>query len=318
MLAALDRLRILPLEVNARARAAIELPDFAGSTLRGAFGRALKDAVCVTSHRDCPACRVADDCAYPAIFEDQAVHPYRIDPPQGGATIEAGAPFSFVVTLIGRAVEWMPAIVDAAVRMGESGLGRARGGFDVERVAVRVPSRVGSTETLVAAGEPLAFLAGARASPVTPAAFRLEVEPARSSRFSIEFPTALRLVEDGDVVAAPTFALLVRALLRRAASLLREHEGVLLDLPDAEREELRARAASVSLVASDLARVDQVRFSARQHRTMNLFGMRGRVTFEAREGDVDPLLPLLALGVAIGVGKGTTFGLGRMRVTGAE
>ncbi len=314
MLSALDRLRILPLVVEARARAPIALPAFSGSTLRGAFGRALKDAVCVTSHRECDACRVADDCAFPAIFEHAVAHPYGIHPPAATAGFAPGDRFSFDVTLIGRATEWMPAVVDAAARMGERGLGVSRGAFDVTRVTAAAPA---GAPLVIAEGEPLAFVRTARAATFAPSAFLPMVEAARSPRFAIELVTPARLVEDGAVVESPSFASIIRALLRRAATLLREHEGVPLDLTAADRAALRACAARVSTVASDLERVDQVRFSARQHRTMNLFGVRGTIAFEVEGGDAAPLLPLLALGAAIGVGKGTTFGLGRMRVTGA-
>ncbi|HKQ08167.1 MAG TPA: CRISPR system precrRNA processing endoribonuclease RAMP protein Cas6 [Blastocatellia bacterium] len=70
------------------------MPAFLGSTLRGAFGHALKDAVCLMSHRDCSHCLVADRCIYPYLFEtpapadvpqlrgqQQAPHPFILAPP---------------------------------------------------------------------------------------------------------------------------------------------------------------------------------------------------------------------------------------------
>lgn len=82
-------------EIHLRATAAAQLPAFPGSALRGAFGHALKRAVCVMPHRDCDRCLVASRCIYPYIFEtpwpaalaerhrDQqnAPHPYVLDPP---------------------------------------------------------------------------------------------------------------------------------------------------------------------------------------------------------------------------------------------
>ncbi|HYL97917.1 MAG TPA: CRISPR system precrRNA processing endoribonuclease RAMP protein Cas6 [Blastocatellia bacterium] len=72
------------------------LPAFLGSTLRGAFGHALKQAVCVMSHKACERCMVEDRCLYPYLFETppptdavllkgqkQAPHPFILTPPFG-------------------------------------------------------------------------------------------------------------------------------------------------------------------------------------------------------------------------------------------
>ncbi|MFN3717139.1 MAG: hypothetical protein ACK4R8_10495, partial [Thiobacillus sp.] len=71
----------------------MRLPEYAGSTLRGAFGHAFKRTVCVTREKDCKACPLYRGCAYPAVFappapESHAVQkfsdipaPYVIEPP---------------------------------------------------------------------------------------------------------------------------------------------------------------------------------------------------------------------------------------------
>jgi hypothetical protein len=89
--AALDLSRY---ELTLRASESVSLPAFLGSTLRGAFGHALKEAVCVMNHRDCVKCLVADRCIYPYLFETpvppdvpqlrgqaQAPHPFILTPP---------------------------------------------------------------------------------------------------------------------------------------------------------------------------------------------------------------------------------------------
>lgn len=80
--------------LNLRACAATTLPSFLGSTLRGAFGHALKQTVCVMDHRDCKRCLVAERCLYPYLFEtpvppglsllqgqQQAPRPFVLVPP---------------------------------------------------------------------------------------------------------------------------------------------------------------------------------------------------------------------------------------------
>jgi hypothetical protein len=81
-------------ELRLRACEATALPIFLGSTLRGAFGHALKKAVCVMNHRNCERCLVTERCLYPYLFEtsapsdapllrgqQQAPHPFILTPP---------------------------------------------------------------------------------------------------------------------------------------------------------------------------------------------------------------------------------------------
>lgn len=87
-------LNVAQYSIRLRALEPARLPAFAGSALRGAFGHALKSAVCVMPHRDCQRCLVASRCIYPATFEPQfpahltewksetnAPAPYVLDPP---------------------------------------------------------------------------------------------------------------------------------------------------------------------------------------------------------------------------------------------
>jgi len=61
-------------ELRLRAAQQVALPAFLGSTLRGAFGHALKQAVCIMPHRDCERCMVAERCLYPYLFETPVPH----------------------------------------------------------------------------------------------------------------------------------------------------------------------------------------------------------------------------------------------------
>lgn len=47
----------------------LKLPGFLGSTIRGAFGHALKNAVCVTRLERCEPCLLYRTCPYTYIFE---------------------------------------------------------------------------------------------------------------------------------------------------------------------------------------------------------------------------------------------------------
>ncbi len=47
------------------------LPDYLGSTLRGALGWALKKTSCALRRQQCPTCLLREQCAYAWIFETE-------------------------------------------------------------------------------------------------------------------------------------------------------------------------------------------------------------------------------------------------------
>jgi len=67
----LPDLSILRLDFRLRAEASVVLPPFLGSTLRGAFGRALKQVFCFVPHEDTENCWFAEACPYQYIFESK-------------------------------------------------------------------------------------------------------------------------------------------------------------------------------------------------------------------------------------------------------
>lgn len=77
-------------QLRLRARRAVVLPPFLGSTLRGAFGHALKEATCVVTHRNCERCMLAERCIYPYLFETPA-------PPIELLRGQKGAPHPFIL-----------------------------------------------------------------------------------------------------------------------------------------------------------------------------------------------------------------------------
>lgn len=312
-LAAIRALRVLPLRATFRVAGPLELPEFAGSTVRGALGHALKDAVCVTSERRCARCAFVDECTYPYLFETprapsatrlqgvpRAPAPFRLRVPAGPRTVEPGDELTVGVDLFGRATELLPSLVAALDGVGRRGVG-----------AARVPA---SLVDVVVDDEaaPDVVYRGGRISPVrarsggSPVGLRLD-----DGRAEVRFDAPARVRHAGRLAEELPFHVLVRSLLRRASSLLEFHEGVDLDV---DYRRVIAESESVRVVVSRLVGVDRWRFSTRQQRSMNLNGLIGSVTYE---GDLAPFSPLLELGAAVGIGKGTTFGLGRMSVVAA-
>lgn len=63
-----------------RARDTISLSGFPGAAIRGGFGHALKNSVCLADTRavSCAPCAFAPSCAYAAVFESPNVGPADI------------------------------------------------------------------------------------------------------------------------------------------------------------------------------------------------------------------------------------------------
>lgn len=316
LLEALKPFRCVRLLVEARATGRIQLPPYLGSTLRGAFGMALRQSCCVLRRQECATCLLRTRCIYSYTFETasnghegrgrryaSAPHPFVLDLSMVlGGNHEPDDPFSFNMTLIGRAADFLPYFVHAFQRMGTLGIGRGRGTFEVTGLAV-LDARGHAVEKIFDGSElklPEKFLG---IEDALQAACGHSTDAVR-----LELLTPLRLVRDGERCREPSFPLLIGNLLRRLENLAYFHcdrkeallYGSLLD-----------QAQTVRLTRNDTRWFDWERYSHRQDRRMKLGGLIGEATYE---GDLRPFLPILALGEWVNVGKGTSFGLGRYRI----
>ena len=117
----------------------IQLPEYPGSTLRGAFGRALRKIACMTKQADCKGCPLYRTCPYTNIFEtpapneheiqkfSQVPNGYMIEPPTWGEKIYfSGEILQFSLVLFGRLIEQLPLIAFAFKRAFEYKVGHGR------------------------------------------------------------------------------------------------------------------------------------------------------------------------------------------------
>lgn len=299
----------------------LTLPPYAGSLFRGAFGWAIKRVVCVTRTYDCPPCLLRDRCVYPYVFETPppadtrimrkypvAPHPFVLIPPDGGRTLAPGRTFELGLTLVGKAVEWLPQFIFALERMGRAGFGSRRTSAALVEVCGWIDgrrSRVYSVDDRTLAG------AEAFTDRVTvPAGPALDPSPpAAASQVAIELLSPLRIRYEERLAATLEFHMLIRSLLRRLAHLSYFHCGG--DPSAVAFREWIDQAQQVRTVSSSLIWSDWTRYSTRQQTAMEFGGLTGRAVFE---GPLDRFLPLLRLGEIVHAGKGTSFGLGRYRI----
>lgn len=303
----------------------LELRGFPGSTLRGAFGSAFRRMVCVTHAPTCAGCLLRHQCAYGYVFEtapppgsdrlrrnETVPRPYVLEVPSGERLSYAeGEHLRFVVTLIGRAVDFFPYFVFTVMRLEKSGLGAGRqqgkGRFHLLEVSAET-----ADGALVPVYTPEQGLSTQRLPVIRGADIARRAQHLPTDRLRIRFLTPTRLRYEGKLTDYVLFHHVVRALLRRLSSLLYFHCGV---EPQMDFTGLIAQAEQVHTVQSSLRWVEQERYSRRQHTSLRMGGFTGEMVVE---GNLQPFLPLLVAGEYVHVGKGTVMGLGKMQLVHEE
>jgi len=126
----------------------LSLPEYKGSTLRGGFGYAFKKVVCALKNKECPDCLLKGKCIYSYVFETpppadtrimrkypSAPHPFVLCPPlEDDRVYEPGESLRFQLTLIGKAIDYLPYFIYTFEELGKMGLGKGRGKFSLEEV----------------------------------------------------------------------------------------------------------------------------------------------------------------------------------------
>lgn len=309
----LPRVPFVRLRATLTAQRDGRLPLYKGSLLRGAFGHALRHTVCaMTPKQPCASCPVRQDCIHARIFEapneremapffgglPSAPRPFVFEPRCTVSDFRRGDDLELDLMLFGQVIELQTFAVKALQRMGRDGLGVQRMPFVLDRVVY--PDRDGAWY--------VGYQRGVRAWTPAPALYPSR-EPLDVERLSLRFTTPTRVKVKGRLVDSLTFRTLACRLLRRVEALA--HFYVPSLAPDAGHEPLLARADDVRIVARDLRWREWQRFSNRQRTKMAMGGFVGEMTLE---GDLRPFSELLQAAQVVHVGKGATFGLGKIEI----
>lgn len=280
-------LTLTRLDLSCRATGDLRLPRFTGSAWRGAFGKSLRQHVCLTGAPECSGCPVSDRCAYHAIFEPapsadtpllqgypDAPRPYLLQTAAGGE-VAAGEEHRAAIVLTGTA-DRARAAVEAAMR--------------------NAVSRVHPALRLEAAQWQVA---------------PCPTPPAAPQSVLIHLLSPLRIRVQGRYLGADSFHLpaFVSSLLRRCSQMLALYGGE--RPPEVDARALIDHAASLQLSECSLQDVALARYSSRQKQRIPLDGVIGRLHLR---GELEPLWPWLWLGQYLHVGKGADMGLGQYRL----
>jgi hypothetical protein len=311
------RMALARYRLRLRARSAVSLPPYAGSAWRGALGHALKERACTAPGMACAHCPAAGGCAYLYMFEtprpegaevmrryERVPVPFVLEVPAVSRPLAPGEETTVGMTLIGRAIGFLPVTAEAFALAAARGVGAGAGRLALEaleREAVlghedwREAPR---TERGLGPGEPSAL-----------------ITPPWPGEAEIRFETPLRLTSDGRTLGKRDvgFPQLFGSLLRRVSMLAYFHG----DTPwEAEFAELTEAARALRFSQARLEWHDWRRYSNRQSRHVPMGGVVGQAAIAGEA--FAPFWPLLWLGQWLHAGKGTVMGLGRYRISAAS
>ena len=295
------------------------LPPYKGSTLRGIFGHALKKIVCALKKQDCADCLLADRCIYPTVFEisekvresggrkriAQPPHPYVIEPPEDTKThYQKGDLLNFSLLLFGAACDNIAYFIHAFDQIGGTGIGKRING----KGATFALNEVCADDDLIYSKKDGKIKKQAKAGDLSLSDL---IETPKTGLFDIELElaTPLRLKYQNGLKADLPFDVLTRAMLRRISSLFEYHGG---GEPPLDYRGLIRRARQVEIKESHIGWYDWRRYSNRQEQAMMMGGMVGKIIYKDVPGEYLPLLRFCELAH---LGKATTFGLGKIKVT---
>lgn len=281
-----------------QAQETIELPPYAGSVFRGAFGHALKNMACFsaqTSKGKC-TCQPLDGCVYQQLFDPPKQtsitlgREFDVSPPIVIETmampecLQAGDVAYIDVVCVGQAAnaQW-PIIKLALQRSFKQGLGN------------RHPQR-GQAVYVKDEVIPMAAWDG------------------QSGNQHITLLSHARLQHQNQILSAQEWDVKVflKSLLRRCTLMQEAYD---LGLPEVAWDEVLSAIEQVQWQDVVLNDVSWNRWSNRQKQIMPMDGVIGHFVLH----QIQPvLLPYLHIGQYLHVGKGSVFGLGQYQMASCD
>lgn len=310
----MNSIQLARYRLHLRSKTCVRLPPYAGSTLRGAFGHALRKLSCITGAQQCSGCGVINSCPYPRIFEPQKVphretglaaqakmlSPYVIETEFDSARDhQLGAHLSFDMVLVGDSIVQLPLIIAAWRLAFSSGVGNSNG--TAELIAVEHAPTEQEPTTIYSESSPTLQRHDSHIAIPT-------FKTAENVHLSIDTP--LRIEHRGALVGTRDISpgIFFRHLIRRVTLQVNAQNNETYSL---ERiRELNALADQIQDTTRQLNWRDWKRYSSRQKQEMTLGGLMGDWQLDQVPAE---LLPIIYLGQWLHVGKEISFGLGKYR-----
>lgn len=304
-------MRICKVELQLMGKTTLDLPEFAGSTIRGAFGNVLRETVCVQPNTKCQHCVLRNRCVYTYLFESGwyfssgdrqqsgVPQPFVFEPPSDQNTSKEGE-LRLGLLLYGDAIDYLPYFTYCFSRLGQRGLGRNRSKFELNGV-----KDVFNYYAFITKGN-TGDITQRPQTKTWDDYYRQAIEMGAVTCCQIELLTPLRVKQDGNLQNQINFDLFIRAIIRRWQLLCKYYSYE--EYKNIEINETLSLAKTIPSGTLNLQWEEKERYSRRQGQRIIMGGMVGIMECE---GELQPFLPWLLLGQDLHVGKNTSFGLGK-------
>ena len=271
----MESLKYTEIKITINAKA----PFFIGSQIRGAFGVALKRVVCINPSFECKECFAQNNCLYFDFYENRNIyHNYRLD-------FELGKSYyDFSLILFEDSSTKLPFVLSAFLKMlKEIGLGKERKTFEDFRIFINEDEI-----NLANLKLPLNYIKEFQIENFCP-------------DITINFVTPLRIKKRNQFARAEELELsdILNSIYQRNLKLLGLKNSKIPFKTEAK------------VLKKELTFLELKRYSNRQKTKMNFGGLVGEITLKDLNRES---FKLLKLGELIGVGKQTSFGLGKIKI----
>ena len=301
-------------ELHLSLKGTVEFNTWPGFIIRSGFGAALKKLCIYKSRRvPCTECRLLDSCPYAYIFEtyrpgdrdidftaENFPHPFVFSPSvTEPGSLSSGDPLAIRLTLFGRGINYLLFYIYAFDLLGDMGLGKSRGRYRLERVVDHFSGRTLYTaEDKTLRGEPQRqTLADLQHAP-------------NGDSVQLDFVCPTKIEQHNRTVDRLTPDILIRSLLRRASLLAELHQQKKWQLDF--RGLIEQFNSSVDSFRSNISTDRFDRYSVRQGRKQPHFAFTGSFSMT---GELSEFMPLIRLGEFMHIGKSSSMGFGKYRIT---
>lgn len=270
--------------------------------LRSMLGKLLRSMCCIAHKSKCQECLYNKNCVYTFLFEtilpsannitpgrDRASHPFVFT----SGTLRAGkeiSEYDFTITLLGKAIDYLPYVYTAFVHAGKEGVFKSRTPFIVDKVEADKKNILLDADHLDTSAVPKTWSFNGNLSDKT-------------GEILVELRTPMRFKYDGnygtDFSVQDFFSCLYRRM-KTLCLLYGKTENLIECQP----------SKTINIIEKNLVWQDYNHYSARQKENMSLGGITGTLklsgTFSAAEQN------FLEFARLFSVGKNTIFGLGQL------
>lgn len=270
--------------------------------LRSMLGKLLRSMCCIAHNSKCQECLYNKNCVYTFLFEtilpsennitpgrDRASHPFVFT----SGTLRAGkeiSEYDFTITLLGKAIDYLPYVYTAFVHAGKEGVFKSRTPFIVDKVEADKKNILLDADHLDTSAVPKTWSFNENLSDKT-------------GEILVELRTPMRFKYDGNYGTDFSVQDFFACLYRRTKTLCRLYGNY-------EAASDYTPSDAVKILESHLEWQDYRHYSVRQKEAMILGGTVGTLKLAGSFSAMDQ--NLLEFGRVFNVGKNTNFGLGQL------